>query len=118
PGVEGSSLRQSTPRQPAAQPPAPVRLDRVVSASRADLSGQVVLGNNAPRSNARLLFVSLTRGAQPQYATADGWGRFHVTLASGGWLVYVNDAKDKPVFHSKIDMLERDNRQVTLVARQ
>ena len=119
PGV-GSSLRQ-IPQQPTTLPPAPppvVRLDRVVSAPRADLSGQVLVGNNTPRGNARLVFVSDARGANAQHVTADAAGHFRVTLASGGWLVYVTDGRDKPVFHSKIEMRENEIRQVTLVARQ
>lgn len=117
PGVEGSSLRQPLTLPPIPRTTPTVRLDRVVSAPRADLNGQVLIGN-APRPNARVLFVSAARGGSPQQVMADGWGRFRVTLASGGWLVYVNDAQEKPVFHSKIDLRESENRQVTLVARQ
>jgi hypothetical protein len=49
--------------------------------------------------------------------TANAAGQFRVTLASGGWLVYMVGANGKPVFHSKIDLQDNENRQVVLLAR-
>lgn len=122
PNVEGSSARPGyAPRLPVTQPPASpkiaVKMDKIVSAPRSDLAGQVIYGNNAPRSNARLMFVSLTSGIKPQQVTSDTTGRFRVTLASGNWLVYLNDGQDKPVFHSKIELKANQNQQVMVVSR-
>jgi hypothetical protein len=73
--------------------------------------------NRAPLPGARLLFVSADRQGEREAVTADRSGEFRVTLASGGWLVYVEGADGKPVFHSKIDVQENQNRKVTLVSR-
>jgi hypothetical protein len=121
PPASGSSLRPVPQRQPSALPPAPlpprVKLDRVVALPVPTLQGQVVLGNNAPAAGAKLLFVSAARRGPQQSVTADGVGRFRVTLASGSWLVYVAGADGRPTFHSKIDLKDTETRQVTLVSR-
>jgi hypothetical protein len=94
-----------------------VRLDRIVSAPATRLQGQVVRGDNLPEGGARVLFVSASRQGPQRSVTADAGGQFRVTLASGGWLVYVHGADNRPVFHSKIDLAENETRQVTLVSR-
>jgi hypothetical protein len=119
--MEGSSYRQPylPPTRPAAPAPPPtVRLDRIVALPEgpASIQGKVVSNNQSPRSGARVTFVSLNQ--QPERSiTADAAGQFRVTLASGGWLVYVNGSHGKPIFHSKIDVQESDQRHLTLVSR-
>jgi hypothetical protein len=125
PPASGSSLRQPPPRLPVtppapvpAQAPPSVKLDRIVAVPTPMLKGQVVrLDDNAPQAGARLMFVSAAQKGPQQSVTADSTGQFRVTLASGGWLVYVHGADGKPIFHSKIDLRDNETRQVTLVSR-
>jgi hypothetical protein len=122
PKASGISLQPLVPRgrapaRPLPPPPPKVKLDRIVALPEARVEGQVVRGEKVPWSGARLLFVSTDRQIPQQTATADGAGKFRVELASGGWLVYVNGTDGKPVFHSKIDVRERENRPVMLVSR-
>ncbi|HXG13320.1 MAG TPA: carboxypeptidase-like regulatory domain-containing protein [Gemmataceae bacterium] len=127
PPASGISFRQltpwgSSPSRPAApprppQPPPTVKLDRIVALPDPNVEGRVVGSNRAPLPGARLLFVSADRQGEREAVTADRSGEFRVTLASGGWLVYVEGADGKPVFHSKIDVQENQNRKVTLVSR-
>jgi hypothetical protein len=123
PPASGAALRPAAPRLPVV-PPAPVpvappavKLERIVAGPAAQLQGQVVSNDNAPRAGARVMFVSAARQGPQSTVTADTAGKFRVTLASGGWLVYVKGVDDKPVFYSKIDVRDNENRQVTLVSR-
>jgi hypothetical protein len=120
PGASGTNYRQPAPTAPA--PPAPppaVRLDRIVAipATGNQVEGKVVLNDNSPRANARLLFVSVEKKGPQEAATADSNGRFNITLASGNWLVYLTGADGKPVFHSKIEVNSSDTRPFVLVSR-
>jgi hypothetical protein len=117
------SLRQLPPRLPVT-PPAPVptpptvKLEQIVAVPSPTLKGQVVrLDGSAPQGGARLMFVSTVQQGPRQSVTADAAGQFRVTLASGGWFVYVDGADGKPVFHSKIELRDNETRQVTLVSR-
>lgn len=115
-----SSYRQPAPFRPRNLPDAPkVRLDRIVAlpGSSSQVQGQVVTSKQAPRSGAKVLFVSTTRQGPQESVTADRSGQFHVTLASGGWLVYLNGPDGKLTFHSKIEVRPEQNRQVLLVSR-
>jgi hypothetical protein len=95
-----------------------VRLDRIVAAPRPPrVVGQVVRQDNAPRSGAKLVFVHLQARDRQQQVVADQSGQFQVTLASGGWLVYVNDSNDRLVYHSRLDLHEGDEGNLTLVSR-
>jgi hypothetical protein len=97
-------------------PPPNVRLDRIVSVPQSSVQGQIVrAGGDVPQANARLTFVS-TAGARQQ-VTTDVDGKFHVTLASGGWLVYVDGHDAKPAFHSRINLNDKEIRQVVLVSK-
>src|SRR5262249_35309119 len=120
----GSSLRQLPPRLPVtppppapAQPPAKVKLEQIVAVPGPTLEGQVVRQNHAPLGGAKLTFVSTAPNGPWQSATSDAAGRFRVTLASGGWLVYVHGADDKPVLDRKIELRDKEKQQVTLVSR-
>jgi hypothetical protein len=120
PAGPGVSLRQLTPAPAAPRTPPPppvVRLERVVALPSASVEGQVVRDDRAPQPGARLLFVSAEREGEREAVTADQSGQFRVTLASGGWLMYIEGADGKPTFHSKIEVAENQTRQVTLVRR-
>lgn len=122
PKTEGSSLRQAPPRLPVLTPPAvpvtppAVKIDRIVSLPHTSLYGKVVRNDDVPRPNVKLMFVSEAARAQQQ-VNADADGQFRVSLASGGWLVYVQGNDNKPVFHSKIDVRDNESRRVVLVSR-
>jgi hypothetical protein len=119
PGASGTNYRQPAPAQQAPAPPPAVRLDRIVAvpATGNQVEGKVVLNDNRPRANARLLFVSAEKQGPQQSITADNNGRFNVTLASGDWLVYMTGTDGKPVFHSKIDISSKDTRPFVLMTR-
>jgi hypothetical protein len=106
------------PARPAnpVQPPPQVRPDRITSAPVTQLEGQVVRGDNAPRPNAQVRFVSANPRGPQLPVTANSAGRFRVTLASGSWLVYLDGPDGRPAFHSKIDVTG-DARRITLVSR-
>jgi hypothetical protein len=109
----------AAPARPATLPPPAVKLDRIVAlpGGSGSVQGQVVRDDRSPRANAQVLFVCASQKGPRQVVTADATGRFQVTLASGGWLVYVHGVDGKPVFHSKIDVQGEETRNVTLVSR-
>jgi hypothetical protein len=110
----GQTPPRTLPPVPPPPPPA-VRLDRIVSLPQSSVQGQIVRGDgDAPRANAKLVFVTAS-GARQQ-ATADANGKFQVTLASGSWLVYV-DGEGQSAFHSRINLADNEIRQVVLVAK-
>ena len=107
------------PIQTPEPPKAAVRIDRIASLSDANLEGQVVkAADRTPHAGAKLLFVSAERQGAQQSLTADAEGRFRTSLAVGGWLVYVQDADGRPVFHDKVDVRDNTPQTVTLVSRQ
>ncbi len=112
-------LRGPIPVQPTApaQRPAGVRIDRIASRPSPNLGGQVVGTDRAPQAGTRVLFVSTDQHAASQSATTDGAGRFQVSLASGDWLVYVQDASGRPVFYQKVQVRGTQPQQMTLVSR-
>jgi hypothetical protein len=118
-----NSFRQPLPPgavgRPAAPvpPPPPVRLDRIVVGPDARVQGQVVRSDSTPRPGARLSFVSSDRQGPSQTVVANGAGRFDVTLASGGWLVYLTAADGSQVYHSRIEINGNGTQNVTLVSR-
>ena len=121
------SSRQPKLGSPQPLPPKPVqtpeppkaRIDHVASLPNPNVAGQVVkAADNSPHGGAKLLFVSADRQGAQQSVTADGDGRFQTTLASGGWLVYVQDDNGRPVFQDKVDVRDDLPRTITLVSRQ
>jgi hypothetical protein len=102
--------------KPIAPPPPPVKLDRIVVGPDAGVEGQIVRSDNSPRANAKVLFVSADRLAPSQTVTANTAGRFHVTLASGGWLVYLDAPDGTQIYHSRIEVTPNQPR-ITLVNR-
>jgi hypothetical protein len=110
PRLQGPA-RPGSPEPPVAHP------ERVASAPSGRVEGMVVRGGNLPQPGARVLFVSMSRQGPQESVTADAAGQFRVALASGGWLVYLQGADGKPVFHSKMDVRDNETRQVTLQSR-
>jgi hypothetical protein len=91
-------------------------MDRIAALPAGQVQGQVVRGD-LPVAGAQLLFVSADRRQPRQTAATDRNGQFQVSLASGGWLVYVQGSEGKPVFQRKIDVRENETRQMNLVSR-
>jgi hypothetical protein len=94
-----------------------IKLDRITSTTDARIEGQVVRQNRAPQPGARVMFVSAQRQAPNATVTANGSGRFQVSLASGSWLVYVTGSDGRPVFHSRLDVSGNTAPPLTVVAR-
>ncbi|MBV9124158.1 MAG: hypothetical protein JO112_12440 [Planctomycetes bacterium] len=125
PPAQTGIYRQTPPRLPvvppkpvpAASPPPQVHLDRIVTGPVSQVQGQVVRQDSSPHSGARLLFISTAQQGPRETVTADGSGQFRVTLASGGWLVYVNEADHNLMFHSKIEIRDNETQRLTLVSR-
>lgn len=118
PGAEPQKYRQPQPRStPQPIRPPNVKLDRMVSTPASYVQGQLVRRDNQPQSGARLMFVSAAKNGPRQTVTTDATGKFQVSLASGAWLLYEYGADNRPVFHSKIEMRDRDNERVTIVSR-
>jgi hypothetical protein len=104
---------------PAKQTPAPsqypqVKLDRIVFGPESYVEGQIVRNDNTPRPNASVLFVSADNGNR-QSVTANTAGRFQVNLASGNWLVYVQNRDGTAQFHSRLSVQEQQTARITLV---
>jgi hypothetical protein len=119
-----SSLRQPPLSLPApvdpsrqAAPPPTVKLERIVFGNDTPVDGRVVRFDNAPRAGARLLFVRADGKGGRQVVTANGTGRFQVTLASGAWHVYLSRPDGSQDFHSRIDIGDRQPPFLTLVSR-
>lgn len=99
---------------PQSNPQPQVKLDRIVYGPESFVEGQVVRTDNAPRANASILFVSADNGKR-ETATSNGAGRFQVNLASGNWLVYVQNNDGTAQFHSRLNVQEQQTARITLV---
>jgi hypothetical protein len=114
-------LRAPVPVQPTApapvQPPAGTRIDRIATLPAQNMDGQLLRPDRVPQAGTRVLFVSTDQRTTTQAATTDGAGRFRVSLASGDWLVYVQDPAGRPVFHQKVQVRDGKPQQMTLVSR-
>jgi len=114
PPLNGMSWQPAAPAPAQQASPAPVqttpakqptvRLDRIVFGSDSTVEGQIVRGDNTPRPNARMLFVNANQSTLRETISANDAGRFMVSLAAGGWLVYIYDADNHAVFHSRIEV--------------
>lgn len=103
--------------QPLPQDPPPIKLDRIAFGPETQVQGQVVAQDNTPLANVKLVFVSAQRQAPQQNATADAKGGFQLTLAPGGWLIYVDQPGGQQVFHSRIEVNEQQSTPIRLVSR-
>jgi hypothetical protein len=117
-------FRQPQLRAPQPMPPAPptpplprARLDRIASLPNHNMEGEVLDTGRAPQVGARVLFVSADRKAPRQTVTTDGSGQFRLTLASGAWFVYVEDASGTPVYKRKVEVRGTEPARLTLVSR-
>jgi hypothetical protein len=114
-------LQAPIPVQPVSPAPgvAPggVRTDRIAAVPSQNLDGQVLRPDRLPQAGTRVLFVNTDQRAATQATTTDGAGRFRVALAAGDWLVYVQDASGRPVFHQKVQVRDGKPQQMTLVGR-
>lgn len=119
PPAQGSGLRQTPQPLPQGNPNAPptVRLDHIVTGPVGDIAGTVVRQDQSPRSRARLTFVNAALEGGQSHVTADDQGRFRVTLASGHWLVYVDEPGANPTFVRKVDVSDNQTHEVLLVSR-
>jgi hypothetical protein len=77
----------------------------------------VVSADRAPQAGARVLFVSADRQGARHTVRTDVHGRFGVALASGGWLVYVQDSSGRVAFHKKFDVRANEATRMTLTSR-
>jgi hypothetical protein len=112
-------LQSPLPAQPArpAQAPPRVRLERIAALPDYNLEGHVVSTERLPQPGARVLFVSADRAGGRQAVTADGRGHFQASLASGSWLVYVQDSAGKQVFQRRVEINGDRPSSMTLVSR-
>jgi hypothetical protein len=119
PNPGGTSYRQQLPFRgttPVRQQPA-VKWDRVTSTQGAQIEGQLVRSDRAPAAGVQVLFVSSDRQTQRKTVDTNSAGQFQVMLASGAWLVYVQDASGKAVFQRKLEVGDNETRHVRLVSR-
>ncbi|MCI0380092.1 MAG: carboxypeptidase-like regulatory domain-containing protein [Gemmataceae bacterium] len=106
------------PGVPTIAPPTPpVKLDRIVVGPDSTVQGQVVRSDNAPRPGAKIIFVSAQNQAARQDVTANTAGRFHVSLASGSYNVYLHGADGIPFYHSQLNVGQLQTASITLVNR-
>jgi hypothetical protein len=112
-------LQSPHPAQPVAPAQAPprVRLERIAALPDSNLNGLVVTTARTPQANARVLFVSADQAGARRAVTADTQGRFQVSLASGGWLVYVQDSHGRQVFQRRVEVTDGRPHTMTLVSR-
>jgi hypothetical protein len=112
--------RLGTPFPASPTSPAPktgVRLDRVASSNSPVLQGQVVRNDQQPQAGARVLLVCQDAQRSRQETQTDSDGQFHVTLASGSWLLYTYGADGQPKFQQRIEVVEKEKTIVRLVNR-
>src|SRR5207302_4442137 len=100
-GIPNASWRPSLgaptfPTTTPTPPPPPVKLDRIVVGPDATVEGQVVRSDNAPRPNAKIIFVSSNQASAQRTVTANSAGRFQINLATGSWNVYLHGSDGNP----------------------
>lgn len=79
--------------------------------------GEVVRPDQAtPLAGAKLVLVSGSDKGVREYATADEFGRFDLTVPSGTWHLYVGDGSGRASFHKTLK-LEQAERTFTVVSR-
>jgi len=109
-------LQAPIPVQPAA--PARVRFDRITSAPRYNTQGQVMRADRVAQGGAQVLFVNADQNGLRQTVTADARGRFQTTLATGTWLIYVQDGLGRLVYQQKVSVRADESLSpMTLVSR-
>lgn len=109
--------RLTAPVQPRPTTPPSVKLERIVAIPPHSVEGTIVRDDKTPQAHVRVKLISAERQGVEQTATADGAGQFRATLASGSWLVYVQQADGKLAFVRKIEVGDDEPKQFTLVSR-
>lgn len=94
--------------------PTPMIPSRTASRGSA-VTGSVVLADFRPQGSAVVHFVGAD-GRELPAVRADQSGRFAVTLTSGRWKIYTEDATGRPTFHSEIQVAG-ESRNLVLVKR-
>jgi hypothetical protein len=97
--------------------PPPVRLEKIRPIPAANVEGVAVRADGTPDAGARLTFKRADHQGETHTVTADGSGRFKATLASGGWLVYTQQADGQLLHHTRIDVRDDQTSQVRLTSR-
>jgi hypothetical protein len=110
PVMPPASFKQPAPAAPG------VKLEGIVMGPDSRVDGQVVRNDNSPKADARLVFVAAQAG-QRYFATANGAGRFSVSLPSGNWNVYVYGADDLPAYSTQLSVTGTPQPTFTLVSR-
>lgn len=121
----GTSSRQFVPQTPRVRVPVPqspaappsVKLERIVAIPPHNVEGTIVRDDHTPQPNVRLKIISADRQGAEQSVTANSAGQFRATLATGGWLVYVQRNDGKLDFVRKIEVRDDEPKQLTLVSR-
>jgi hypothetical protein len=120
----GTSSRQLPPQTPRLSAPVPpvqtppaVKLERIVALPPHEVEGLIVRDDRTPHANVRVKLISADQQGAERTVTANAKGEFRATLASGGWLVYVQQADGKLDFVRKIEVREDEPKQFTLVSR-
>lgn len=108
--------RLGTPTFSPAPPPPPVKLDRIVVGPDAQVDGQVVRSDNAPRPGAKVLFVNTATG-QRETITANGAGRFRAELPGGDWLVFLHGVDGTPMFYTRLAVVPQRTASLTVLSR-
>jgi hypothetical protein len=115
PNVPASPGGTSVPR---AMPPAKVNA-RTTSRSGGNtfVRGEVVRPDQAtPLAGAKLVLVSADDKSVREFATADEFGRFDLSVPTGTWHLYVGDGNGRANFHKTVKLAETE-RTFTVVSR-
>jgi hypothetical protein len=115
PVLPPNSPPQIKPIKPVVPPG--VKLEQFVIGPDTRIEGKLVRTDNAPRGNAKLLFVAASKQGPQQTVSTNSAGRFDVVLASGAWYVYTTDPAGKAVFHSRIEVNPNRATVITLVSK-
>ena len=115
PGSTSEKLIVPSTARPVNPPVAGFRPDRLAS-RQSTVNGTIVRSDFQARPGAKIRFVS-ANGQEFAPVTADSAGRFRVSLASGTYTIYTEDANGRPKAHSDFVVRGDEDRNVTVVAR-
>lgn len=109
----GTSMPRSNTR--------PARVDARTtsfSAGATAVRGEVVRNDRAtPLAGAKLVLVSAADSKVREYADADQFGRFDLSVPAGTWHLYVGDGSGRASFHKTVKLTPADERTFTVVSR-
>jgi len=81
-----------------------IKLDRIVLGGDVVVDGDFVRADKTPRGDARILFVNANSPHIRETVTTNSAGRFQITLAGGGWLIYTYSLDGETLYHSRIEV--------------